>query len=140
MLTISEMMRCSTYEERLVYLSLDAASSQMTFESLRELNQAFYNSPLWKQIRRGVIVRDFGCDLAVPGKDILGKAMVHHMNPLKPKDLLQLSERATNPEFLVTVSEWAHNAIHYNADLPQPITIEREPGDTDLWRRHDINY
>jgi hypothetical protein len=112
----------------------------MTFESLRELNQAFYNSRLWKQIRKGVILRDFGCDLAVPGKEIFGKAMVHHMNPLKPKDLLQLSERATNPEFLVTVSEWTHNAIHYNAALPQLMTIEREPGDTDLWRRYDTNY
>lgn len=139
MLTINEMMRCLTYEERLVYLSLDAASSQMTFESLRGLNQTFYNSSLWKRIRQGVVLRDLGCDLAIPGKEIAGKVIVHHMNALKPKDLLQLSERATNPEFLVTVSEWTHNAIHYGAALPPPI-IEREPGDTDLWRRHDINH
>jgi len=140
MLTISEVMRRSTYEERLDYLLLDAASSQMTFESLRGLNQAFYNSPLWKGIRRGVILRDLGCDLAVPGKEITGKAIVHHMNALKPKDLLQLSERATNPEFLVTLSEWTHNAIHYGAAIPPPMIIERKPGDTDLWRRHDINH
>jgi len=140
MLTISEMTRCSTYEERLVYLSLDAASSQMTFGNLRELNQAFYNSPLWKEIRRGVILRDLGWDLGVPGKEITGKAMVHHMNALKPKDLLLLSERATNPEFLVTVSESTHNAIHYGTPLPPPMIIERQPGDTDLWRRYDINH
>ena len=140
MLTISGMIRYSTYEERLAYLSLDAASSQMTFEALREINQAFYNSLLWKRIRRGVILRDLGCDLAVPGKDITGKVIVHHMNALKPKDLLQLSERATNPEYLVTVSEWTHNAIHYGAALPPPMIIERQPGDTDLWRRHDINH
>lgn len=133
MLTISEMMTYATYEDRLVYLSLEAASSQMTFENLRELNQAFYNSPLWKQIRRGVIGRDLGYDLAVPGKDIIGKVMVHHMNPLKPKDLLYLSERATNPEFLVTVSEGTHNAIHYQAALPPPMIIERRPGDTKVW-------
>ena len=140
MLTISEMMRYPTYEERLDYLSLDAASSQMTFETLRDINQAFYNSPLWKRIRQVVILRDLGWDLAVPGKEITRKVMVHHMNALKPKDLFQLSERATNPEFLVTVSEWTHNAIHYGAPLPQPMIIERQPGDTDLWRRHDINH
>jgi len=133
MLTISEMMKCSTYEERITYLMLDAKSSQMTFESLRELNQAFYNSPLWKEIRRGVILRDLGFDLAVPGREIVGRVIVHHMNPLKPKDLLQLSERTINPEFLVTVSEWTHNRIHYNTAPPLPMIIERKPGDTDLW-------
>jgi hypothetical protein len=112
---------------------LDAKSSQMTFESLRELNQAFYNSPLWKEIRRGVILRDLGFDLAIPGREIVGRVIVHHMNPLKPKDLLQLSERTINPEFLVTVSEWTHNRIHYNTAPPLPMIIERKPGDTDLW-------
>jgi hypothetical protein len=127
------MRKLSTYEARLEYLSLEAGSSQMTFESLRGLNQAFYNSTLWKQIRREVIVRDLGCDLGVPGKDIMGKVMVHHMNPIKPKDLLTLSERATNLEYLVTVSEWTHNAIHYHSALPEPMNIDRKPGDTKLW-------
>ena len=132
MLTISEMMEYLTFEERLDYLMLEAASSQMTFESLRELNQAFYNSPLWKKIRLRVIARDLGYDLAVPGREIVGKVMVHHMNPLRPKDLLNMSELATNPEFLVTVSESTHNGIHYQSALPLPI-IERVPGDTTLW-------
>ena len=105
----------------------------MTFESLRELNQAFYNSPLWRRIRRLVIARDLGFDLAVPGKDIFGKAMVHHMNPLRPKDLLTLSEKATNPEFLVTVSDHTHNAIHYGVAPPPPLIVIRKPGDTTLW-------
>jgi hypothetical protein len=134
MLTISEMMKRPTFEERLDYLTLEARSSQMTFENLREINQSFYNSALWKQIRRKVIARDFGYDLAVPGMEIFGKVMVHHMNPLKPKDLLYISEIATNPEFLVTVSESTHNAIHYQSEILPSVIIEREPGDTTLWR------
>jgi len=134
MLTISEMMRRLTYEDRLAYLSLDAASSQMTFENLRELNQSFYRSSFWKRIRRNVIVRDLGSDLAIPGREIYGKVMVHHMNALKPKDILHMTERATNPEFLVTVSDQTHNAIHYGSVPPPPfVIIERKPGDTQLW-------
>ena len=127
------MMKRFTFEERLVYLTLEAASSQITFENLRELNQAFYNSPLWKRIRQGVIARDLGFDLAFPGREIFGRVIVHHINPLKPKDLLTISEKATNPEFLVTVSESTHNTIHYQMALPPPPIIEREPGDTKLW-------
>lgn len=140
MLTISEMMKFSTYEERLNYLKIKQRSSQMAFENLRELNQGFYNSSLWKEIRRDVISRDMGFDLAVPGREIYGKILVHHINPLKPKDILQLSERAINPEFLITVSEWTHDHIHYNR-APIILNSEREPGDTNLWRRYyDINY
>lgn len=134
MLTISEAMKRETYEERLAYLSLDTASSQMTFESLREYNQAFYNSSLWKRIRRNVIARDLGFDLAIPGREIYGNVVVHHMNALKPKDILNITERATNPEFLITVSDHTHNAIHYGSVPPPPVVIiEREPGDTKLW-------
>lgn len=133
MKTISMLMTFPTFEERLEYLSLGAASSQMTFEELRELNQAFYNSPLWRRLRMSVIGRDFGWDLAVPGKDIFGRVLVHHMNPLKPKDLLLMTDRVINPEFLITVSESTHNAIHYGAALPPPIVIDRRPGDTTLW-------
>lgn len=134
MLTINEMMKYSTFEERLEYLTLEAASSQMTFESLRELNQSFYNSSTWKKIRYGVIARDLGWDLAVPGREIIGKVMVHHMNPLRPKDLLNRSDIAMDPKFLVTVSASTHNAIHYQSPVYVPVFIEREPGDTTLWR------
>ena len=87
-----------------------------------------------------MIARDLARDLAIPGRDITGRALVHHMNALKPKDLVQLSERTTNPDFLITVSEWTHNAIHYGTSPRQTIAIERKPGDTDLWRTHDLNY
>lgn len=133
MLTISELITFPTFEERLDYLLLNAKDSQMTFEELRYLNQKFYNSPLWKQIRRQVISRDLGYDLAIPGKEIFGKALVHHMNPIKPKDILYATDRAINPEFLVTVSDETHRAIHYGYVPQPPVVIERKPGDTTLW-------
>lgn len=133
MLTISEVMKLPTYEERLDYLSLDAADSQMTFEELRFLNQRFYNSSLWKSVRAKVIARDLGYDLAVPGREILGKVLVHHMNPLKPKDIYYNTERAIDPEFLITVSDVTHRAIHYGFVPLPPLVTERRPGDTTLW-------
>jgi len=133
MLTISELFRWKTYEDRLNYLRLDAADSQMTFEELRYLNQLFYNSREWKDVRRHVIGRDMAYDLAVPGREILGKAIVHHMNPLRPKDFRYDLDRALNPEFLITVSEDTHRAIHYGYVPPPPLVIERQPGDTTLW-------
>lgn len=133
MLTISDMLRYKTYDDRLDYLRLESADSQMTFEELRYLNQVFYNSRQWKDVRQYVIGRDMGYDLAVPGREILGKVLVHHMNPLKPKDIYYNTERALDPEFLVTVSDVTHRAIHYGFVPPPPLVSERKPGDTTLW-------
>lgn len=133
MLTISEMLRFNTYEDRLDYLRLEAANSELTFADLRYLNQTFYNSIAWKRARQEVIARDMGYDLAIPGRHISGKVIVHHMNPLKPKDLYFNSEGATNPEFLVTVSHITHEAIHFGFEPPPQLVLERIPGDTTLW-------
>lgn len=133
MLTITKVMELETFEERLNYLSLDARDSQMTFEELRDLNQKFYNSPLWKSIRGHVIARDLGYDLAIPGREIFGRALVHHMNPIRPKDILYSTAAALDPEFLITVSEETHRAIHYGYVPPPAPVLERQPGDTTLW-------
>ena len=127
------MLKWKTYDDRLDYLRLEAADSQMTFEELRYLNQIFYNSREWKEVRRYVIGRDMAYDLAIPGREIFGKALVHHMNPLRPKDFLYNLDRALNPEFLVTVSDETHRAIHYGYVPPPPLVTERQPGDTSLW-------
>lgn len=132
MKTYSELVEFPTYEERLAYLRTDGLPSEVTFDQLRNLNQKFYNSRGWKAVRRAVIARDLGFDLAVPGRDIIGMAVVHHMNPISPKDLYLGHEAVLDPELLVTVSSYTHQAIHFGLESPDPF-IEREPGDTKLW-------
>lgn len=132
MKTYSELMKILTYERRLAYLRTDVLPSELTFDKLRYLNQRFYNSSGWKLTRKFVITRDLGFDIAVPGREIVGKAIVHHMNPMLPKDLYLGHEKLLDPEFLITVSHYTHEAIHFGSERPDPF-IERELGDTKLW-------
>lgn len=132
MRTYSDLILFPTFEERLDYLRTDGKPSELTFGNLREINQRFYNSKAWKVVREGVIARDLGFDLAVPGKEIFGRVLVHHMNPLAPKDLLYNVERALDPEFLITVSNDTHLAIHFGFEK-QEIVVKRSSGDTKLW-------
>lgn len=132
MKTYSELMKLKTYEERVEYLRTDGLPSEVTFDQLRYLNQKFYNSRGWKKVRESVIARDMGFDLAIPGREINGKVFVHHMNPIEPKDLYLGNESVMDPENLITVSHYTHQAIHFGVREPDPL-IEREPGDTKLW-------
>jgi hypothetical protein len=132
MLTYTDLIMLPTFEERLDFLRTDGKPSELTFAELRYLNQRFYNSRRWKDVRRLVIARDMGYDLGIPGREIMGKVLVHHMNPLLPKDIYLYSERALDPEFLITTSHDTHQAIHFGYDKPE-VFIERHPGDTKLW-------
>lgn len=134
MITYYDLLALSTFEDRLDFLRTGQLPSELTFDQLRSLNQSFYNSPQWKAIREYVIARDFGWDLAIPGRDIIGKVIVHHMNPLRPKDLLLHQDLALDPDLLITVSHRTHQAIHFGSDpLPDYSFVERRPGDTTLW-------
>ena len=133
MLTYSELIKFPTFEERLLYLRTDEVSSELTFDQLRYLNQRFYNSRAWKLSRKHVIGRDMGFDLGIPGRDIFGKAIVHHMNPIVPEDILIHADEIVDPELLITVSHDTHQAIHFGTAPRKAIVIERLPGDTRLW-------
>lgn len=134
----TELIARDTFLSRFRYLSLEGMVGVATFGVERHLNQHFYASPDWKRARDVAIVRDLGCDLGVPGHDIHGKILVHHMNPIKPEDLrLETFNRdVLNPEYLICVSERTHNAIHFadESQLPQP-EVERRPGDHIGWVR-----
>ena len=130
MITYSDLIQIPTFEERVAFLRTDQQPSE--FDRLRPLNQKFYNSTLWKRVRQIVIARDLGFDLAIPGREILGRVIVHHINPLMPKDLYLYSERALNPVNLVTVSHGTHLAIHFGIIKPE-LPLERSSGDTKLW-------
>jgi len=132
MQTYTDLILIPTFEGRLAFLRTDELPSELTFDKLRYINQKFYTSRAWRIARRNVIARDLGFDLGIPGREIFGKVIVHHMNPLRPKDLYLGSEMTLDPEFLITVSHHTHGAIHFGSE-PQELVVERFLGDTKLW-------
>lgn len=134
--TYSELCRIETFEDRFRYLSLKGRVGESTFGFDRYLNQKFYTSREWRNLRRDVIVRDNGCDLAVDGFEIFDRVYIHHMNPMTVNNIVDGDDSILDPEFLISVSHKTHNAIHYGDEqlLPKKY-VERYPGDTTLWNR-----
>jgi hypothetical protein len=134
--TYSELIQLETFEERFEYLRLDGMVGKDTFGFDRYLNQLFYNSLEWKQIRNFVISRDCGCDLGVIDHEIYGKVLIHHMNPLTRDDIINKTDYLLNPEYLICVSFETHQAIHYgnNNYINDNIPIQRRKNDTCPWR------
>jgi hypothetical protein len=130
----SELIRIETLEDRFKYLALRGSVGKATFGFDRYINQQFYVSKQWRDVRNHVIVRDNGCDLGVDGFDIHERITIHHLNPMTPEDIIQGDMSILDPEFLITTTLPTHNAIHYGDErqLPRPL-VERRPGDTKLW-------
>lgn len=133
--TYSELMRFSSFEDRYQYLRLNGSIGETTFGFDRYINQKFYRSSEWKQIRNRVIVRDNGCDLGVEGYEIHEKILIHHMNPIALSDIQNASEYLLNPDYLISVTLATHNAIHYGDEtLLIRAPTERRPNDTCPWK------
>ena len=132
--TYSELIRLPTFEERFQYAIVGGGVGEVTFGGRRILNQRFYRSAEWKRVRDAVIVRDEGCDLAVSGRSIIGRIMIHHLNPIVVDDMSQLGI-LLDPEFLVCVSHDTHNALHYGDldNLPKDYR-PRFQNDTCPWK------
>lgn len=128
-----ELRRLETFEERFEYLKLDGQVGQSTFGHDRWLNQRFYTSLEWKRVRDFVVVRDNGCDLGIPGREVSFGLLVHHMNPMTTEDIAYGVDWILDPEFLICTSKQTHNALHYGVDQLLPKRTERRPGDTKLW-------
>ena len=134
--TYSELYKLKTFKERFTYLRLNGFVGKETFGFDRYLNQVFYKSAKWRSIRDFVIVRDNGCDLGIEGREIYGKIIIHHMNPITIQDIEQESDFLLDPEFLISTVHETHNAIHYgDENLLILAPIERKPNDTCPWRR-----
>lgn len=134
--TYTELIQLPTFKERYDYLRLGAIVGQDTFGFDRYLNQKFYHSKEWQQIRRDVIIRDEGRDLAMPGYEIQNGIYIHHMNPITVQDINDVTNFLLNPEYLVCVTQQTHNAIHYgDASLLPQLPVERRPNDTCPWRQ-----
>lgn len=134
--TYSELITFPTFEERYKYLRLGGKVGEETFGFDRYLNQVFYSSKEWKQVRDHVIVRDYGCDLGIEDRQIFGRILIHHMNPISAEDILKRSEYLLDPEYLITTVKNTHDAIHYGDDsLLITAPVERSKNDTCPWRR-----
>lgn len=133
--TYSELIQFDSFEDRFRYLKLDGSVGHDTFGFDRYMNQLFYQSKEWKDVRNHVIVRDCGCDLGIAGHDIYGKILIHHINPIMPDDVRYSTDFLLNPEYLITTMLDTHNAIHYGSEsVLVTAPIERRPNDTCPWK------
>ena len=130
----SELVKLQTFSERYNYLRLVGRVGSTTFGFDRHLNQSFYTSRDWRQVRHAVIARDAGCDLGLEGYEIFDRVYVHHMNPLTKKQVLAADENMFDLEYLISCTLNTHNTIHYG-DPTSLVKLppERRPGDTTLW-------
>lgn len=130
----SQLKVFETFDERFEYLKLSGGVGVETFGFDRWLNQTFYRSAQWKNVRTHVIARDLGRDLGVDGYEIHERILVHHMNPIVPSEIVHGDESILDPEYLITTTHTTHNAIHFGSSPPKRHNpIERRPGDTKLW-------
>lgn len=134
--TYDELMTLMSFEERFKYLKLTAEIGITTFGLERIFNQMFYSSKEWKQCRRDIMIRDNGCDMAMPDHDIFDRPVVHHINPLTIYDLNNHSDKMFDPQNLILVSHRTHNAIHYGSyeQIREIPMVERKPFDTCPWK------
>lgn len=134
--TYSELIKLPTFLDRFSYLQLGGQVGVETFGYDRYLNQMFYRTTEWKRFRNEIIIRDNGCDLACEGYEIVGKILIHHINPISIEDVLQQDPKVFDPENVISTTLNTHNAIHYGDEsllISEP--IERKPNDTCPWRR-----
>jgi hypothetical protein len=130
----TELIRTRDFLERYRYLRLNSSVGVSTFGFDRYINQRFYTSREWKQIRDHVIIRDNGCDLGLEGYEIHDRIAIHHMNPMTVEAIAHAEDHILDPEYLISVSTRTHNAIHFGDEqlLAVPMIVRR-PGDTRLW-------
>lgn len=135
MLRYSELCDLQEWSDRIAYLSLLGIVGEETFGSARWANQAFYRSKEWRDAKRHAIIRDNGCDLGVPGYEIFGRMIVHHIEPITQDDIVLHSPKLLDLDNLITVTIDTHNLIHYGTG--ELIRVEpnvRTPNDTCPWK------
>ena len=134
--TYTELITFKTFEERFRYLRLNGRVADETFGVQRWLNQVFYRTKEWKDFRREILIRDNMCDLGIEGRDIYNYALVHHINPITPKDILERRmDVLLNPENVITTDKRTHDAIHYGDETILALEpADRKPNDTIPWR------
>lgn len=134
MRTYEEMNTLGTIFDRYEYAKIGGKVGDDTFGWDRYLNQTLYRSSEWRSLRNQIILRDDGCELGLAGFPIGGRVIIHHLNPITKRDIVERNPIIFDPDNLVCVSHMMHEAIHYGSGidfLAGP--VERRPGDTTLW-------
>ena len=132
----SELIQIPTFIARYHYLKIGGLVGDETFGYDRYLNQVLYHSPEWKRFRRDIIIRDNCCDLACDGYEIVGKVLIHHIEPITVRDVKRRDSKIFDPENVVSVTLNTHNAIHYGDEsllITEPLV--RTKFDTCPWKR-----
>lgn len=133
--TYTELSKLNSFLERYEYLRLGGKVGEETFGFDRYLNQIFYKDPEWLETRDNVIIRDGGCDLGMPDREIKGKILVHHMNPVTKEQILRRDPVLFDPEYLICTIKSTHDAIHYGDEtLLMLDPIVRTKNDTCPWK------
>lgn len=136
--TYTELSEIEGFMPRYEYLRLNGVVGHSTFGFDRYLNQNFYRSREWRDVRNYVILRDNGCDLGVPGYELQAEILIHHINPMESVDLVHGRDWILDPEYLITTCTRTHNAIHYGpSGLPRQEPVQRRKDDTIPWRSTD---
>lgn len=133
----SELKSLSTFEEKLAYLKLFGNVGSDVFGFDRYINQKFYSSREWKNLRKQIILRDMACDLGVTGYDIIDSksAVIHHINPITLEDFKSNPESLLDPDNLITTTIWTHKLIHYGNEDIVKVNLNRHAFDTCPWRK-----
>lgn len=134
MKSYSELMTIESYADRLDYLRINGLVGEETFGMDRYINQAFYNSHMWRTLRTEIISRDMGFDMGHPDFPIDGKLIVHHINPITIDEVVDFDYRVIDPENLITVSDDTHRLIHYGIENESEVYTPREKDDHILWK------
>jgi hypothetical protein len=130
----SELIELTTFDERFEYLKLSGGIGRETFGFDRHINQQFYSSREWQDIRNHVMIRDNGCDLGIFGFEINTKPLIHHINPMSVNDIIHGETWILDPEYLILTTHTTHNDIHFGGKKLYPkIALSRSPKDTQLW-------
>ena len=130
----TELRRIENFEDRYHYLALKESVGKSTFGFDRYINQKFYTSKQWRDLRHNIIARDNGCDLGVDGYEIHNRLIIHHMNPMSFDDISRGDSNILDPRFLITTTLRTHNAIHFGDERLLPkVFVERSANDTNLW-------
>lgn len=133
--TYEELIHIPTFEERLKYLMVKQPVGEDVWGSRRRYNQLLYTSSRWRSFRNSIIIRDNGCDLAMPGRELYSGLLIHHLNPITLDDIVNNRSCVFDPNNVVLTSRQTHQVIHYERD-PAMLALngERRPGDTKLWQ------
>lgn len=137
MKTYTELLEIPDYIGRIEYLETHSNIGETIFGWSRYLNQALYTSDEWRKFRRDIIIRDEGCDLALPGYDLDAKdIIIHHLNPITPEQVEARDPIIFSKNNVVCVSDRTHRFIHYGGVQTAIFsTLQRKPYDTCPWKK-----